>query len=153
MEIQPYYRYFEPNDQEIPDTEYDFGYIYKNPEREITNYVTCKILPEPFPKRASIELICLDARTGTSLAFGANPENKLTVYEVRWRLKQHGTQCKELLNLAEQKAKELGITSIMVQTVGMRQLLQWYESQGYVYRNSWPLPRINQCLYILYKKL
>ena len=103
--------------------DFDYGFIRKLSEaqigrmqykkKEIVNsFILCKIIPDPYVKEISITLVCsrINSKDG-----------------------------KQLMHLAEIKAKELKCQRLSLIAVGNTNLLNWYISQNFILLDDKPI--------------
>jgi hypothetical protein len=119
-------------------TDYSFGFIRyttkaqvgqrrtRLTEHHLYSFVLCKHVPDPLVKEYNIILVCSRANS---------KDGKL------------------LMQLVEQKARELHYQRLSLIAVGDQRLLHWYESLGYISIDHKPIQDSNNNAYYMRKYL
>jgi hypothetical protein len=117
---------------------YDYGFIRISPKatigrmrtrqntHQLNSFILCRLIPDPLIKIIDIILVC------------SRPNSK---------------DGKQLLELAEIKAKELGYQRLSLIAVGNKQLMTWYVSQGYVVESDKHILETNTYVYSMKKNI
>lgn len=116
--------------------QYDFGFIRvsikanvgrmrtRQNTQHIYSFVLCKLLPNPLYKNIDITLVC------------SRPNAK---------------DGKQLLELVEKKAGEMGYQCLSLIAIGNTRLLNWYRTQGFLLETEKPIMDSESTAYSLRK--